>query len=612
MFHASGVGTTTLNGKWMVVKIVTNGTLPTLISRLAATHWQTSIDGSTWLRAETDSRYCRPAILPTSQIDDTYATKAVKVTPLRNALCNGDTLSLGKGGRVIVDFRQLEVGRVKLKPVGHARLKLNVGESVEEAMCGDSTKYEQRPLPEIIVNGSGEEVALPERALRFLSISTDAPCKMPLPVFEMRVWPAQQKLAFRCSNDTINALFDAGVATLLTSMHNFNLDGVKRDYLPWALDAVLSSIGTNWVFGERQVARNDLSIALMPPMPAEQDWEIVDYPLHALIGLEAYEQRYGDDGTADMFRDRIESQMNLYMKRQDSRGFISAPSGSQGFIPGWSAQNGPETMGMPAYAQMILYRNFTIAARLERRWGATRQARIYEKKAATLRRNIVECFWDEGRHAFVNGFHEDGTADRRLSHYTQYWAVLAGIYPKQHQRQLYTAIVPALPGHRSNVSYDRGYEAMAMVKTGNVEALKSILINVWYDWLEKGNTRFPENFSYKADTARQLSFYNRPFGLSLCHGANGVPPIVLALNGILGFSTIADGHYKIAPRLLGMKWAKGSIAVKEGTIEVELAEDARPIVKHPKGCRVDVACETQENALRTDKCPTPKKRPNTY
>ena len=68
--------------------------------------------------------------------------------------------------------------------------------------------------------------------------------------------------------------------TILTSMHGgFNLDGVKRDCLPWAMDAVLSSIGMNCVFG--------------------------------------------DDGTPRMFRNRIEQQTALYMSR--SRAIPCAP-----------------------------------------------------------------------------------------------------------------------------------------------------------------------------------------------------------------------------------------------------------------------------------------------
>ena len=69
-----------------------------------------------------------------------------------------------------------------------------------------------------------------------------------------------------------------------------------------------------------------------------------------------------------------------------------------------------------------------------------------------------------------------------------------------------------------------------------------LLNDVWGDWLQQGHTRFPENFSLDATVSQQLMFYDRPFGLSLCHGANGVPPIIVALYGIIGFSQDSEGE----------------------------------------------------------------------
>ena len=84
-----------------------------------------------------------------------------------------------------------------------------------------------------------------------------------------------------------------------------------------------------------------------------------------------------------------------------------------------------------------------------------------------------------------------------------------------------------------------------------------LLNDVWGDWLQQGHTRFPENFSLDATVSQQLMFYDRPFGLSLCHGANGVPPIIVALYGIIGFSQDSEGEsvYTIRPQLLHLDWA---------------------------------------------------------
>lgn len=118
---------------------------------------------------------------------------------------------------------------------------------------------------------------------------------------------------------------------------------------------------------------------------------------------------------------------------------------------------------------------------------------------------------------------------------------------------------------------------MAYEKAGCTVGLYDFLKKVWYDWIEQGNTRFPENFSIGAQQGKQLEFYGRPYGLSLCHGANGVPPVIFVLQGILGFSQSENG-YTLTPNLLDMEWAKGRIPTKDGFIDIELEKGKVPVI----------------------------------
>ena len=81
---------------------------------------------------------------------------------------------------------------------------------------------------------------------------------------------------------------------------------------------------------------------------------------------------------------------------------------------------------------------------------------------------------------------------------------------------------------------------------------------------------------YKKSKDEQLIFYSRPFGLSLCHGANGVPGVVAVLHGIAGFSQSVNvsNHYTIQPDLMDLKWANIEFPVKEGRIKLKLSAAA--------------------------------------
>ena len=71
-------------------------------------------------------------------------------------------------------------------------------------------------------------------------------------------------MSFECNDERMNNIWNASVASLHTSTHGFYLDGIKRDYLPWSMDAVLSTFAGDYLFGDEQVSRNSLSVAMLP------------------------------------------------------------------------------------------------------------------------------------------------------------------------------------------------------------------------------------------------------------------------------------------------------------------------------------------------------------
>jgi hypothetical protein len=118
--------------------------------------------------------------------------------------------------------------------------------------------------------------------------------------------------------------------------------------------------------------------------------------------------------------------------------------------------------------------------------------------------------------------------------------------------------------------------------------------DIWGGWLDEGYCRFPENFSPLGTVEKKLEFYGRAYGLSLCHGANGVGPILFALRGVFGFSQDENNlsSYTISPDLFGMESASGRIPVKEGYIELDLHSKGESLISIPDGCTVSVPGKT--------------------
>ena len=591
----------------LLFEVTTDDSLPCIILKGAGLEnpdeWQVSMDKEHWTIPESAVMYNKPGVLPDAPQDMTARIKPSQILPMRNAEMQGkDGISIGKNGYVLIDFFHLEIGTLTFQAKGKGTITVRVGETPEEALERDDKKLEQYPLAPVTLSEEGGTITLPERALRYVSLECDKGAEITSLRFDASLWPVEHQMQFETDDDYVNNLFKMSSATLHTSMHRFYLDGVKRDFLPWSMDALVSILAGDYLFGDQQVSKNGISIALMPLDPQKSDIGIPDYPLHALFGLKQNYLRFGDLATSLQYKDRIIQLLDFYASIVDENGFVHGNYGDRqfGYTPGWSTYNGPVRKGVAAYAQIMLYYNYVTGAYFADLWKESALADRYRKLARNLKKKIFEHFWDDDRKVFINGTMNDNvTVDKRISHHAQYWGILADIFPEEHYDNLFENILPNLPNYYEVVSYEKGYEFLAYAKAGRIKELWDHIYGVFGDWMDQGHTRFPENFMMNASRARQLVFYNRPYGLSLCHGANGVPVVVGALNGLIGFSqsSMKTNEYTIKPELLHLKWIHSRIPVKEGYIVLKLNAEGESTIDIPAGCTVRIIKKTGKKPL---------------
>lgn len=569
--------------------------------------WSVSTDGESWVPVEFDPNE-RAGLLPD---DDQESVFEIVPESMEIARANGEwvktegTVSLDKGDVLLVDFMENELGTVRFKGNGEASLKIIVGESRKEALDDNPQGFEQRAIDDIHLN-VGSDYTLPERALRYLSITPDGPCSLSDFIFSVKLWPTEPYMTFECDDEQLNRLFDSSVKTQVTSIHGgFSLDGIKRDFLPWAMDGVESSMSLGYLFRDRQVGRNGISVALLPPSPEPSDIGIMDYPLHGLLGIEEDFLCYGDLDTWHMYRDRALAQAALYESLQDERGFIFSNDLEWGFITGWNTDNGPASNGTPCYAQMLLMKNFRILSFFLEKDGDSALSAHYKDKALALEESIRSCFYDKVSGGYYNGFLKDGSLDRRLSHHTQYWGIFTGMISPQTASSLLRDAVLSLPHYKENVSYEKGYEAVAWAKCGMSGLfIDEVLRPVFLRWLDSGYTRFPENFRVFDDEDSQLTFYKRPYGLSLCHGANGSAVPITVLYGILGLQRDIE-HPQVPlfkPDMMGLNRIEAEVPLYNGKLlKMTLVRDGESVVTVPEGERVRFVIHGKEEMLKGGK-----------
>lgn len=304
----------------LLFEVTTDDSLPCIILKGAGLEnpdeWQVSMDKEHWTIPESAVMYNKPGVLPDAPQDMTARIKPSQILPMRNAEMQGkDGISIGKNGYVLIDFFHLEIGTLTFQAKGKGTITVRVGETPEEALERDDKKLEQYPLAPVTLSEEGGTITLPERALRYVSLECDKGAEITSLRFDASLWPVEHQMQFETDDDYVNNLFKMSSATLHTSMHRFYLDGVKRDFLPWSMDALVSTLAGDYLFGDQQVSKNGISIALMPLDPQKSDIGISDYPLHALFGLKQNYLRFGDLTTSLQYKDRIIQLLDLCLHR---------------------------------------------------------------------------------------------------------------------------------------------------------------------------------------------------------------------------------------------------------------------------------------------------------
>ncbi len=422
------------------------------------------------------------------------------------------------------------------------------------------------------LTAQSQRISLPERALRYVRFSTTGRANIKNVQFDASIWPAEEKGRFECSDADLNAIWTTAVATLRSNMHDFYLDGIRRDGLLWH-DGPLCLDAYERVFFDADLSRQTLIGETLPAHPSIRDIGIIDSQMYDIIGFEREYLVRGDAGFSLMFRDRIEDILRFYNSLQDDRGFINAANVQPyGFFPDWSAtqQTGPDGHGTPAYGQILLAAAFASAARLAKAWNDPVAQARYEASAAKLHDSIRKTFWRPQDGLYSNGFDRSGELDSRTTSFAQAFAVAYDLATPAEHATLFDFLNDdsKRPAH---FSLSQVVELTAYAKAGRAEQAVRRLKAAWLPIVQAGYRRFFEDITQGKSADQQLAMYNRKYAASLCHAWAGAAPVMAISRGILGIEPIEPAYHAIsvAPQPCSLDSVRGSVPTPRGPIEIE-------------------------------------------
>ncbi len=451
----------------------------------AEASWESSADGVEWHRAgritggDTPPHRVKPA--------------ACRLLPTR--LPNG-----------IYDLGREIFGKVFIRHAPEA--KLFAGESIPEVETRNPEDFEQR-LDLIRTDAETLCSAVP-LAFRYLSLEHAENAEVQV---EALYTPMTLRKHFRSGDAELDAIWERSVYTLHLCTNNFLIDGVKRDRLPWAGDLAVSLLSMTESFCEPGPIRDTLTVLGSAGIRNTPINGIADYTLWYLINFDLYETFFDDPEFLRQEYFRIVETAELLLSQRLENGLLP--------VCGWvfiDWVDGDKNCSL----QMLFYLALRAMANLARRAGDQNRAADWENIAAELRETIRRDFYDPARRLFRCSPGKDD-----FLRHQNFLAVNTVATPEESRRIVESLLESELPP--VGTPYMKSFEVLALIRTGFPEEAVKEIRSFWGGMMKAGATTFFEAFGEGKSGSGLYDFYDRPFGLSLCHAWSSAPAFLLPM-----------------------------------------------------------------------------------
>jgi len=488
-----------------------------------------------------------------------------------------------KGVVILLDFGREVFGNVEVGIAGSARgcIDLGYSELLQDGHVkpnrGD-TRYTDRIL---LKKGRLEWQSFEPRAFRYMQIEFRR-CSKPVMLEYIRVnqttYPIQYTGSFECNDRLLNEIWETGAYTARLCMEDTFIDCPWRERAEWWGDARIASRVAYYAFddttllaqGLRQIASTQCRDGAIPGLyPVGGDVLVPDFSLFWVFSILDY-FAFADD--AELVRDLypvVRRLMNWFARYQDTDGLLANVPGRL-FIDEADLERSGEVTAL----NCLYYQGLRVAAIIASIAEKQEDAEEYIQAANHLRILINKYMYVPKRGLYAEG-RQNGKLVEKFSRQTNILAALFDITDQYQKsvilRQMANGSLPAIA-----TPYFASHYLEALYSGDQHEQALSYIRRKWGDMIKAGATTFWEDFNGQG---------------SLCHVWSACPTRDLIAEYV-GIKPVPGSHrFAVTPHPADLKWARGSVATKFGTLVVDwrMVRNCLTIsIDVPSGLKVDV------------------------
>ncbi|MDQ1914681.1 alpha-L-rhamnosidase C-terminal domain-containing protein [Paenibacillus sp. GD4] len=383
--------------------------------------------------------------------------------------------------------------------------------------------------------------------------------------------------SFRCNDELLNRIWEAGAYTVHLNMQDYLWDGIKRDRLVWTGDMHPEISTLQAVFGYHDVVPRSLDfIRDQSPLPG---W-MTTFPTYSIWWVLVHHDWYMQNGDLSYLKEQKPYMTGLLRQlaacvREDGSVDIPNP-----FLD-WPSSTNPE--GVRAGAHALFIWSMEAGGRLCELMGDSETGELCRRIEAQLRKV---------------------TPDHNGSKQAASLLALVGLLDPREANQ--EVIAPGSPkGYSTFYGY---YILKARGEAGDILGSLDSIRSYWGGMLSLGATTFWEDFDIdwlnnaarideltpegKTDVHGTYGGYcYQGYRHSLCHGWASGPTAWLS-EYVLGIRPVEPGcrAIRVAPQLGDLVWAEGTYPTPYGIVKVKHTREAdgsvHSEIEAPEGVRV--------------------------
>ncbi len=431
---------------------------------------------------------------------------------------------------------------------------INAGESEEEALDIRNGILEQS-LDIESISGNVWKTKSP-LALRYLYVPNSHPENISCDAIFS---PLAYKGAFACSDSTLTRIWMNSAYTLRLCMHDFLLDGIKRDRLPWAGDMAMSLWVNAYSFYAPEFVRRSLVALGRAGISNKNINGIIDYSLWWVIAQDQYQLYFNDMPHLTNEWGRIKDALGVLSSHCDSNGFL-IPKGDDWLFIDWVEQEKWTAL------QILWYWAQKSGAKLAHRVGDSEAEKYWANNFQELGANLKEAAWCTKKQVWLS----KNDMDSEETRHPNFLSIASGLTNLEEG----AGIKALLEGEKVKpvgTPYMEGFEMIALAQLSGTNSMLGLVNGYWGGMLDRGATTFWEAYNPKGSKENQYSFYERPYGKSLCHAWSSGPAYFLP-SELFGLKPLEDGwkRFSLDPDIGCLSWASVCLPTKYGNIKVDI------------------------------------------